>query len=105
MLYNNLDGWDGGWGWDGSTRGRRYMYKKTDSRSFIAETNTTLENNYSPIKSKFFKKLHKMFIVKTLSDNRKGTENHKWSSKFISTQLRLQSVLLKLATDFKSDQQ
>ena len=46
-----------------------------------------------------------MFIVKTLSDNRKGTENHKWSSKFISTQLRLQSVLLKLATDFKSDQQ
>ena len=43
-------------GWEGVSEGGDICTLKADSRSCIAETNTTLQNNYPPTKNKFLKK-------------------------------------------------
>ena len=43
--YDNLEGWDGGGGWERGSRGREYMYihiVTTDLCCYMAETNTML---------------------------------------------------------------
>ena len=63
MLCDNLDGWDEEGGREAHERGDIYIYTYmyiyiyiyiliADSHC-IAETNTTLPNNYYPIKKKF----------------------------------------------------
>ena len=53
MLCDHLEGWDREGGREGDSRGKRYgdiRMHMTDSLCYTAETNTTLQSNYTPIK-------------------------------------------------------
>ena len=43
-------------GWEGVSEGGDICTLKADSRSYIAETNTTMQNNYPPTKNKLKKR-------------------------------------------------
>ena len=43
LIFDDLEGWDGGSEWEGDSRGREYIYiLMADSHCCMAETNTTL---------------------------------------------------------------
>lgn len=46
MRYEDLEGWGEG---EGGTEGGGVCTQTTDSLCYTAETNTTLESNYTPI--------------------------------------------------------
>ena len=50
MLCDDLEGWDGGW--EGGPRGRGIGIHIADLLHCTAETSTTLESNFTPIKKK-----------------------------------------------------
>ena len=50
MLCVDLEGWDGAWGGREAQEGGDICIIMTDLHCCTAETNTTLESNFSPIK-------------------------------------------------------
>ena len=55
MFCDNLEGWDGVGG-EGDIQERKDIcILMADSCFCVAETNTTLESNYTPVKNKFKK--------------------------------------------------
>ena len=52
MLCRDLEGWDGGEGGREAQEGRDVCIHIADSFNCTAESNTTLQSNYMPIKKK-----------------------------------------------------
>ena len=50
MLCDDLGGWDGGWSWGGGSEGGDIGIHTADSLHCTAETNKTLQSNYTSIK-------------------------------------------------------